>query len=172
MPTYETTYCTYHPTAETNLRCNRCEELICSKCAVHMPTGYRCKDCIKDQKKTFNTAEWYDYIIGLVATGLLSLLASGIISAISFIAGFFMWFISIGIAGGAATLIGKIMHRLLRGRRSKNLFLASTAGIVLGALPVIIFFLLTGNYYSLIWQGIYLFVAVPAVFYNLSGFRL
>jgi len=167
-----TLYCKNHPQTETTLRCNRCEEPMCIKCAVHTPTGYRCKDCINEQKKTFDTAEWYDYIIGLISATILSLIASGIINAISLFAGFFMWFISIGIAGGAATLIGKITHRLLRGRRSKNLFLTSTAGIILGALPVILFFLLSGNYYSLIWQGIYLFVAVPAVFYSLSGFRL
>ena len=172
MPTYETTYCKVHPKIETKLRCNRCEEFICSKCAVHTPTGYRCKSCVNEQKKVFDTAEWYDYIIGLTSATILSLIASGIISAISFFASFFMFIIVFGIAGGAATLIGKTTHRLLRGRRSKNLFIASTSGVIVGALPVIFFFLLAGNFYPLIWQGIYLFVAVPAVFYSLSGFRL
>ena len=36
--------------------------------------------------------------------------------------------------------------------------------------PVI--FLFTGSYFTLIGQGIYLVVAVPAVYYYLSGFRL
>ena len=168
----ETLYCANHPGRETSLRCNRCEKLICAKCAVHMPTGYRCKECVNEQKKVFDNAEWYDYIIGLVSASVLSLIASGIITTISFFAGFFMFFISMAIAGGAATLISKITLRLLRGRRSKKLFYISTTGIILGALPVIGFFLLTGNFYSIIWQGIYLFIAVPAVFYGLSGFRL
>ena len=167
-----TTYCKNHPQTETSLRCNRCNEPMCIKCAVHTPTGYRCKDCINEQKKIFDTAEWYDYIIGLITASVLSLIASNIINAISFFAGIFMWFIAIAIAGGAATLIGKITHRFLRGRRSKNLFIVSTSGIILGALPVILSFLFTGSFYPLIWQGIYLFVAVPAVFYSLSGFRI
>jgi len=77
-----------------------------------------------------------------------------------------------GIAGGAGTLISNIIQRLLRGRRSKRLFITSTAGVILGTLPVILFFLFTGSFFSILWQGIYLFIAVPAVYYGLSGVRL
>ena len=168
----ETPTCANHPTRETMLRCNRCEKPICTSCAVHTPTGYRCKQCVNEQKKKFDTAEWYDYIIGVVGASVLSLIASGIIAALSFITGFFMWFIAAGIAGGAASLISKVVKRFLRGRRSKTLFALSTIGVVLGALPCVLFFLFTGSYFTLIGQGIYLVVAVPAVYYYLSGFRL
>ena len=47
-------YCANHPTVETTLRCNRCEKPICAKCAVLTPTGYRCKECIKEQQKIFD----------------------------------------------------------------------------------------------------------------------
>lgn len=154
------------------LRCNRCEKPICNSCAVHTPTGYRCKECVNAQKKKFDTAEWYDYVVGIGVSGVLSLIASLIIVALSFIAGFFMWIIAAAIAGGAATLIGNSVKKLLRGRRSKNLFMLSTAGVVIGALPVILFFLFTGSFFALIAQGIYLVVAVPAVYYTLSGIRL
>jgi hypothetical protein len=139
---------------------------------VHTPTGYRCKECVNAQKKKFDTAEWYDYIVGFGVSAALSLGASIFIAIISSFLGFFIWFIAAGIAGGVASLIGKIVKKLLDGRRSKNLFILSTAGVVFGALPVVIFFLIFGNFYSLIGQGIYLFVAVPAVYYYLSGFRL
>lgn len=165
-------YCANHPTRETTLRCNRCGKPICASCAVHTPTGYRCKECVNAQKKIFETAEWYDYIIGLVSVSVLSLIASLLITFLSFITGFFMIFISAAVAGGAATLISNLSHRFLRGHRSPKLFVISTAGVVVGALPVILFFLLTGSFYALIWQGIYLFIAVPAVYYGLSGFRL
>ena len=168
----ETIYCSNHPTRETMLRCNRCEKPICTSCAVHTPTGYRCKQCVNAQKKKFDTAEWYDYVVGLVAASLLSLIASGIIGAISFVAGFYMWFIAAGIAGGAASLISKIVKRFLGGRRSKTLFAISTVGVVLGALPVVLFLLFTGSFYYLIGPGIYLVIAVPAVYYYLAGFRL
>ena len=165
-------YCANHPQKETALRCNRCEKPICTSCAVHTPTGYRCKECVKDQKKIFDTAEWYDYVVGLISAAALSLVASLIITAISAFTGFFMFLFVAGIAGGAGTLISNIIQRLLRGRRSKRLFITSTAGVILGTLPVILFFLFTGSFFSILWQGIYLFIAVPAVYYGLSGVRL
>ncbi len=168
----EPLYCANHPTRETMLRCNRCEKPICTSCAVHTPTGYRCKQCVNAQKKKFDTAAWYDYIVGLLTASVLSLIASGIIAVFSLMAGFFIWFIAAGIGGGAASLISKIIKRFLKGRRSKTLFGFSTAGVVLGALPISLFFLLTSSFFPLIGQGIYLVVAVPAVYYYLSGFRL
>ena len=164
--------CTKHPSRETMLRCNRCEKPICNNCAVHTPTGYRCKECVNAQKKKFNTAEWYDYLVGAGVSGVLSLIASLIIAALSFITGFFMIFIAAALAGGAASLIGNIVKRMLRGRRSKELFIASTVSAVLGALPATLFFLFTGSFFPLIGQGIYLVVGIPAIYYYLSGIRL
>jgi hypothetical protein len=164
--------CANHPTRETMLRCNRCEKPICTSCAVHTPTGYRCKECVNEQKKKFETAEWYDYLVGVLTSAGLSLIASGLIALLSFFIGFFIWFIAAGVAGGAANLIARIIKRFLGGRRSRTLFALSTAGVILGALPPTLFFLFTGSFYPLIGQGIYLFVAVPAVYYYLSGFRL
>ncbi|MBI2964960.1 MAG: B-box zinc finger protein, partial [Chloroflexi bacterium] len=40
-------YCVRHPNVETNLRCSRCNELICPRCLVHTPVGARCPDCAR-----------------------------------------------------------------------------------------------------------------------------
>ena len=175
----ESIYCANHPTRETLLRCNRCEKPICTSCAVRTPTGYRCKECVNAQKKKFNTAEWYDYLIGITATSALSLGASLLVVLGSFLTAFIPFFsffltaiIAIAIANSAASLIDKTVKRFIAGRRSKTLFMVSAVGVVLGALPVILFQIYLGSLFSLIWQGIYLFVAVPAVYYYLSGFRL
>ena len=71
--TEETTtlYCYVHPNRETGLRCNRCERPICADCAVLTPTGYRCRECVREQKKVFDTAEWYDYLLGFVVAVVL-----------------------------------------------------------------------------------------------------
>ena len=84
--------CANHPGRETMLRCNRCEKPICTSCAVHTPTGYRCKECVNAQKKKFDTAEWYDYISGLAATSAISLGASLLVVLGSFIAAFIPFF--------------------------------------------------------------------------------
>ncbi|HIE24889.1 MAG TPA: hypothetical protein EYP74_02690, partial [Anaerolineales bacterium] len=86
-----TTYCKNHPQTETSLRCNRCDEPMCIQCAVHTPTGYRCKDCIKEQKKIFDTAEWYDYLLGFILATILSAIASAVVGFIS------NWFYGFGV---------------------------------------------------------------------------
>lgn len=171
--TEETTtlYCYVHPDRETSLRCNRCERPICAQCAVRMPTGYRCKECVREQQKIFNTAEWYDYFIGFGTAAVLSLVASILLVVISGFIGFFMWFVSFAIAGAAGAFIANITQSALRKRRSKQLFWLTAAGVVAGAIPVILFLLLTGSYFSIIWQGLYLFVATPTVYARISGFQ-
>ena len=74
--TSPTIYCANHPSVETTLRCNKCEKPICAKCAVLTPTGYRCKECIKDQQKIFETAVWYDYPVIFIVVAIMSYLGS------------------------------------------------------------------------------------------------
>ena len=38
-------YCYRHPASETYVRCGRCDQPICPKCAVQGPVGFRCRQC-------------------------------------------------------------------------------------------------------------------------------
>jgi len=38
-------YCYRHPKSETYVRCGRCDQPICLKCAVQGPVGFRCRQC-------------------------------------------------------------------------------------------------------------------------------
>src|SRR5215216_2967188 len=67
-----TLYCYVHPNRETSLRCNNCNRPICAACAIRTPTGYRCKECVRDRQRTFNTSEWYDFIVGFIVAAFLS----------------------------------------------------------------------------------------------------
>ena len=40
-----TLYCYRHPKSETYVRCGRCDQPICPKCAVQGPVGFRCRQC-------------------------------------------------------------------------------------------------------------------------------
>jgi hypothetical protein len=166
-----TLYCYVHPNRPTSLRCNRCERPICAQCAIKTPTGYRCKNCVREQMKTFETAVWYDYLAGLTVTALLSMAASALLALISTFIGFFMIFIAIAAAGGAGVFISDMALRAIRKHRSQLLFITCAAGVVLGALPVVLFQIITFNYYSLISLGIFVFVATPTVFARLSGIQ-
>ncbi len=72
--------CVNHPARETGLRCNRCGDPICAQCAVRTPVGYRCKKCVREQQKTFETVRWYDFpiafIVAAAVIGIGSLLSS------------------------------------------------------------------------------------------------
>ena len=77
-----TTTCYVHPNRETSLRCKRCERYICTSCAVSTPTGYICKECMRERQKSFDTALWYDFALGFVVAGLLSGVASFLVTLI------------------------------------------------------------------------------------------
>jgi hypothetical protein len=166
-----TLYCYVHPTRETSLRCNNCNRPICASCAVRTPTGYRCKECVKGQQKIFDTAEWYDYISGFITAGILSAIAAFLVTLIGGI-GFIGWFLIVLGAPTAAVVIAEGVRSVTRRRRSRPLFLTIAAGVVIGALPIILFQVLVGNLFGILFQVIYLVIAVPVVYTRLSGIQL
>jgi hypothetical protein len=167
-----TLYCYVHPTRETSLRCNNCERPICAQCAVRTPTGYRCKECVRERQKTFETAEWYDFVFGFMIAAVLSAIAAFLVTLIGRI-GFFGWFLIAAGAPSAAVAIAESVRLVTRKRRSRSLFIAVVIGVVLGALPVILIQLLfTQNLFGIVFQVIYLIIAVPVVYSRLSGIQL
>jgi hypothetical protein len=162
-------YCANHPTVETTLRCNRCEKPICVQCAVLTPTGYRCIDCVKSQQKIFDTAETRDFILGFIVAALLSWLASVVFLFISYI-GFFGFIIAMVAAPTAGVIIAEGVRMATRRHRSRYLFITIVVAVVLGSLPVILFNLT--NMFGLIFQGVYLALVLPTVYYRLSGIQL
>lgn len=40
-----TTHCETHPDVESELRCNKCDKVICPRCMVQTPVGARCREC-------------------------------------------------------------------------------------------------------------------------------
>jgi len=165
------TYCYAHPARETSLRCKRCERYMCASCSVRTPTGYVCKDCVKAHQKSFDTAEWYDYILGFITAGILSVAASFLVSLVGGI-GFFGWFLIAGGSPIAATAIAESVRFVTRRRRSRPLFIAVAVGVALGALPIAAAQVLTMNIFGIIFQVIYLVIAVPLIYTRLSGIQL
>jgi len=119
----------------------------------------------------FNTAEWYDFVIGFIAAGFLSGIASFLVTLVGGI-GFFGWFIIAAGAPAAAALIAEALRAVLRKRRSRNLFITVAVGFVLGAVPMLLIQIFTVNVFGIIFQVIYLFLATPVVYTRLSGIQL
>lgn len=166
-----TLYCYVHPNRETTLRCNHCERPICADCAVLTPTGYRCKECVRAQQKIFDTAEWYDYLLGFIVAGFLSGVASFLITLIGGI-GFIGWILIIIAAPIAGVVIAEAVRYVIRRHRAKPLFYTVIAGVVFGALPVLLTQLFIMNLFGIIFQAIYLAITIPSVYTRLSGIQL
>ncbi len=167
----ETTYCANHPTVETSLRCNQCEKYICVKCAVRMPTGYRCKECVRGFQQKFDTAEWYDYLFGFVVTGFLSFIGSLLAGLVGFI-GLWGIFILAAAAPTAGVIIAEAVRRVTRRHRSRPLFITVAVAATLGALPLAIVHLVTFDFFSLLFQLAYLVLVVPTIYSRISGIQI
>jgi hypothetical protein len=169
--------CANHPNRETYLRCNRCNKPICNECAVLTPTGYRCRECVRGQQRTFDTAKNIDYI-----------LAGGIALVFSFLGSYIvpiMQFFTIFVAPIVGMIAAEVIRRVVNHRRSRLLFQLAAVGAVVGGLPLLASGLLsllgmvalrgaTGLtfFLPLIWQGVYVFLLTSTLYYRLSGIRM
>ena len=123
----QVTYCSYHPNVETRLRCSKCGQPICPKCAVQTPVGFRCPDCVRVQQAVFYTATPLDYAIAAVVGLVASTVAGFIMGRL----GIFLALILGGVAGGA---IAEIVRWATRRRRGRWIWLVVGGSIVAGAL--------------------------------------
>jgi hypothetical protein len=127
---------------------------------------------VKGQQKAFDTSEWYDYVTGFVIALIVSMVASFLVTLIGRI-GFFGWFLIAAGAPTAGVAIAESVRLVTRKRRSRPLFITVVIAVVLGALPVILFQLVvTQNLFGILFQVIYLVIAVPVVYSRLSGIQL
>ena len=171
--------CINHPKVETYLRCNRCNEPICTKCAIQTPVGYRCPDCVRNQQKVFYTDfRPIHYLIAAIVALPLSLIAGWLIPSLG-------WFaIILGpLAGGA---IANVTHWAIGRRRGQYTWLVVCGSIVatsllkllltLGMFLVLPSFLagyggaeleplaLVGGLMGVLWDVVYLVTAVGAAY--------
>jgi len=165
------TFCVNHPQVATSLRCNRCGNPICIKCAVRTPVGYRCKTCVRNQQAVFYSAMPLDYVIAAVVT--LPLAAIGQF-AIFFI-GPLMGFLVIFVGPLMGWLIAETVWRATGRRRGEYIWLVVAVCMIAAALPALagswpLFFQTGGeltrwDLYDLIgfiWPIVYLVLAVSS----------
>ena len=165
----EILYCVNHPTIETYLRCNRCGQPICPKCAVRTEVGYRCRNCINQQQQVFYSEFRTAFYAIAVAVALpLGLVAGWLVPDLGWFALFLGPLIGVGIAEAASWAV--------RRRRGQYMWLVVAGCIVLGGLPKVVLSLLlftgslskleatTGfiNAWPLVWSVVYLFGAAGA----------
>ncbi len=122
--------CAVHPNVETSLRCNRCGRPMCDRCAVRTPVGYRCRECVRGQRKTFFNAQPADPIIQGVVSLPLAAIAAGLMGLVRF--GFFGLLIAFWAGSAAGALIADVAYRLVGKRRGEYSWLVVAACIAVG----------------------------------------
>jgi tetratricopeptide (TPR) repeat protein len=145
-------YCVNHPRVETMLRCNRCGDPICTRCAVLTPVGYRCKRCVGRQQATYYSGGAIDYVIGGAIALVLGALAAYLLAMLG------GWFFALILGPAAGVGIAEAVRFAVRRRRSRYLWIVVGAAMVAGALPA----LLVGGTWGLLSVGIYLVTGVGA----------
>lgn len=173
MAEMEPLHCVNHPNVETYLRCNRCGQPICARCAVQTPVGYRCRQCVNRQQQAFyaDFRPIYYPVAAIVALPL-AFIASLLIPTLG-------WYtIVLGPLAGAG--IAELVHLAVRRRRSPYLWMVVCGSIVVAALPKLLFsFLLllgggiipdsvaayftsglcSGRLFGLLWDTVYVLAA-------------
>ncbi|MEA3339525.1 MAG: B-box zinc finger protein [Chloroflexota bacterium] len=159
----EPLHCVNHPKAVTYLRCNKCGDPICVKCAVQTPVGYRCRDCVRSQQKVFY-ADFrpIHYAVAAAVALPLALIAGWLIPSLTWYA------IILGpLTGGG---IANLAHWAIRRRRGQYTWLVVCGCIVAGTLPHALLSLFTllsqplTGLMMLLWDGIYLATATGAAY--------
>ena len=169
----EPLHCVNHPKVETYLRCNKCGQPICARCAVRTPVGYRCRNCINAQQQVFYANfRAVHYLVTAAVALPLSLVAGWLVPSLGWYA------IILGpLAGGG---IANVAHWAIGRRRGEYTWLVVCGCIVVGALPQLALSLLplgglavnptgamyyvTGGIMRLIWDAVYLITAVGAAY--------
>lgn len=123
----EVTYCINHPQSETLLRCNKCNRPVCMKCVERTPVGYRCKECLGQQRQGYYNAISLDYVLA-AGVGLILGVAGGIVGSLT---GIFLSIFAGPIAGG---IIAEGIRWAIRKHRGRYIWLAGCGAIFVGGL--------------------------------------
>lgn len=129
--------CYRHPQVETLLRCSRCDNPICIRCAHRTSVGHRCPDCVRAHRQRGYNMEPGDLVraggVAFVLSMVLWPLCALLLNFLNFF--FLLPFLVAILAGGAAGGgLAQIIRRVVQRRRGPHLKWVTLAGILAGGL--------------------------------------
>jgi hypothetical protein len=154
MAELHVTTCPRDPETETNLRCGRCNELICPNCLIQTDVGSRCPDCAQIKPPPMfqtSSGELGKAALAGVGTAVgLSLLAGAIVVF------FQIPFFGIIIVGAIGWAVGEVVYRASGYKQSKSLQWVAGLSVLSSFLVLTIFGdftailgLIIGTYYAI-----------------------
>jgi len=132
-PNTQVMYCINHPDTETLIRCSKCLQPICTRCAVPSPVWLRCPECARGGVNPLHQLEPTDYAVVTVTALVASLLAGALVTQLGF---FFVIFLAAPVGGLIAEAIMRATHAISGDRAKTGPVVQTIAGtaIALGAL--------------------------------------
>ena len=154
MTESQATFCPRDPDTETNLRCGRCNELICPNCLVQTVVGSRCPDCARVRTPPMFQASSGDLgkaiAAGFGAAIGLSLLAVFIVVL------FQIPFFGVLVVGGVGWAVGEVVYRASGYKQSRALQVVAGLSVLTSFLlltfvgdATAIIGLIIGTYYAI-----------------------
>lgn len=124
-------HCYNHPDRETYLHCSQCDRPICGQCAKPGPVGQLCPECRRGRRPANYKVSVGDLAIGFGVALVVSALIS--LGVLLFARGFFFLFLLLFLGPAIAELIVRAVERTTRMKRGREMQLAVSAAILLGA---------------------------------------
>lgn len=117
--------CYRHPDRETWVRCGRCDQPICSRCAMQGPVGFRCRQCGTPSYDPLTSLRPTQLVIGFGISALGGLVIGLVGGRIGIFGLLLAWF-----AGG---LIADAVIRFVGFKRGPRMMVTLFGGILVGA---------------------------------------
>ncbi len=117
--------CYRHPDRETWVRCGRCDQPICTRCAMQGPVGFRCRQCGRPARDPLTSLRASQLAIGFGISALGGLVIGLVGGRIGFFGLLLAWF-----AGG---LIADSVIRFVGFKRGPRIMTVLVGGILVGA---------------------------------------
>lgn len=147
-------HCYRHPDRETWVRCGRCDQPICMKCAMDGPVGLRCKTCGKPTRDALASMRSTQILVAAV----LALGGGAIVGYAGSAIGFFG--LVVAFFGGG--IIAEVIDRAIGIKRGPRILMIAVPGILAGGLVGLAFSVLST------WQQTVAYgdEAAPDVFFS------
>ena len=155
MAESQATYCPRDPDTETNLRCGRCNELICPNCLIQTDVGSRCPDGA--QIKTLPMFETSSGELGkAAAAGFGTAIGLSVLAGLLVIF-FQIPFFGIVVVGAIGWALGEVVYRAGGYKQSRSLQWVAGLSVLTAFMVVTFLFrdgsavigLIIGTYYAI-----------------------
>lgn len=155
----EVLHCYRHPDRETGLRCVQCNRPICGECAYVTPVGQLCPECRRDRRPTNYQVSAGNVTVSAVVAAVLGALAMVLVVFVLARIPFMGLILTVMAGPAVGEGIVRASDRLTKLKRGRRMQIAVGAGIVVGALPLLLLLILSPSLITLI-AGLFLFLAV------------